>query len=423
MILFIISSLVGFCYSLEVKHTHQEVSEHIHGLHRECPLPKSTMDIVNCALSFHPTLQEETLEVESMRKLEDKASQIPNPILISRFVQGEENGLDTSELEANFRFQVELGGKRQARIDHAKALHETTRLGLMEKKEIVKFQTIYSLYRLRQVIEEKKFVDDTILAYKRVIKKLKALPKISAEQQATLTLFEIGLEESQFHESELYEEEKALEHYFHVATGNSLSEIERFLPKAPQRWPVVREQKHSDKSARIKKLDSLTKVALEKVSIEEANSWPTLDIGPSLAIEKNGPNENQMVGVSIRVPIPFFQTNSGGRAFAKAKHIKSKKTRSLAHAYESHERFEQLKVYTSSVRILEKSPPLSKVLKKYKKLESLHKRGVVSNQTLLDSLKQKVSYIQKKNQRVMTAIKSLWNIYRFDGEALKKGLL
>lgn len=407
----------------ELKHTHKEVSQHIHGLHSECPLPDSTKDIVKCALAFHPSLKEEKLEVKSAEALGDKAGQIPNPILVSRYVQGEENGLDTSELEANFRFRLELGGKRGARLEHAKALLAKSRFGLEEKKELVKFQTIYSLYRLKQVIEERKLISKVIFAYKEVIKKLKSIPKISAEQQASLTLFEIGLEESQIHESELYEEERGLEHFFHVATGNSLSEIQKYLPKTPNTWPALRRQSHSDKSARIKKLKALSKVASNEVRIEEANSWPTLDIGPSLAIEKNGPNENQMVGVSIRVPIPFFQTNGGAKAYAKSKQAKSERVTELAHAYESHERFEQVKVYTRTVRLLEKSPPLNQVLKKYNKLESLYNRGVVSNQSYLDSLKQKVSYIQKKNQRVMTAIKSLWNIYRFDGEILKKELL
>jgi cobalt-zinc-cadmium efflux system outer membrane protein len=423
MIIFIIYSLLGLSLASESKHTHKEISEHIHGLHRECPLPKNTRDIIDCSLSFHPTLQKEKLEVKSIEALGKKAGQIPNPILISRFVQGEQGDVETSELEANFRFQVELGGKRGARVKYAKALLTKSRFGLEEKKERIKFQTIYSLYRLKQVINEANLIQETITAYRSVIKKLKSIPRISAEQQASLTLFEIGLQESQIHESELYEEERSLEHFFHVATGNSLPEIEKYLPEAPSKWPKVRAQRHSDKSARIKKMDALTEVAINNLRIEEANSWPTLDIGPSLAIEKNGPNQNKMIGVSVRVPIPFFQANGGAKAFAKSKQVKSKKARELAHAFESHERFEQLKVYTSSVRLLEKSPPLTEVFRKYRKLESLHKRGVVSNQSYLDSLKQKVSYVQKKNQRIMTAIKSLWKIYRFDGEVLKKELL
>jgi len=406
----------------EIEHTHAEEKKHIHGTHRECPLPKSKNDIVECAIEFHPSIQTQKYEIESSKGLKEQADQIPNPVFISRYVRGEQNGFETSELESSLRFRVELGNKRKARVDHASSITGFEKLTLLEKKVDVKIQTILNLYQTRLVRDEYGLVSDSIKTYEKVIKKLKTLPKLNADQEASLTLFEIALEESRVHQAELYQFERKLEHFFHVATGNSLDEIESFLPFVPSKWPVIPKQKHKYKSAKIKKLKSLTKLAMSEVEIEKSKAWPTLDIGPSIMVDKGNGQENEMVGLSVRVPIPFFQVNGGGKAWARSKLDKSKKTVELTHAFESHERFEQLQVYESSVALLKNSMNIKALMKKHKRLEKLYDRGVVSNQVYLDSLKQKINYIQRKNKRVMTALASLWNIYKFDGMIMEKSI-
>ena len=419
---FLILITLSSVYASEIEHTHAEEKKHIHGAHRECPLPKSKSDIVNCALEFHPDIQTQKYEIESSKGLKGKAGQIPNPIFISRYVQGEQNGFETSELESSLRFRVELGNKRKARIDHARSVTGSEELTLLEKKVDIKIQTILNLYRIRLVRLEYQFVKDSIKIYEKVIQKLKNLPKLDANQEASLTLFEISLEESKVHQSELYQIERKLEHFFHVATGNSLDEIKAFLPTIPTNWPSIPRQKHKYKSAKIKKLKSLTKLAMSEVEIEKSKAWPTLDIGPSVLVDKANGQENEMVGVSVRVPIPFFQVNGGAKAWAKSKLEKSKKVVELTHAFESHERFEQLQVYESSVSLLKNSISIDSLIKKHKRLEKLYDRGVVSNQVYLDSLKQKINYIQRRNSRVMTALSSLWNIYKFDGKVMEKSI-
>lgn len=402
-------------------HGVEEGKKHIHGAHKECPLPKSRMDIVDCALSFHPSVKRGILKIDSTSKLEEQASQIPNPTLSTRYVKGDSNGEDNSELEANLSFTIELGGKRGSRKDYAQARKSEAMATNNATKANVKIATILNLHRLRQVLEEKKLLAEATRAFSKVIGQLKKLPRLSAEQEASLTLFEIALEETKVNESETFEEERKLEHYFHIATGHSLEEIKGFLPKAPSAWPHI-QQKTEQSSPEINKLKSLAKLAGKELEIQKSEAWPDLKIGPSLAIERDGGIENKMIGFNVQIPIPVFQANGGGKAYARSELLRAQKNISLTIAEENHERFEQLRVYESAVKILSKTMKLNTIEKKHNRIEKLYLRGVVSSSVFLDSLKQKLSYLKSRNSREITALKALWSIHKYDGKIFKEKL-
>lgn len=404
----------------ETAHGVEEGKKHVHGAHKECPLPKSRKDIIECALDFHPSIKRGALRVESTAKLEEQASQIPNPTLSTRFVKGDNNGEDISELEANLSFTLELGGKRGSRTEYAIARKTEAVASNDAIKADVKIATILNMHRLRQVLEEKKLLSEAVTAFSKVIGQLKKLPRLSAEQEASLTLFEMALEETKISESELFEEERKLEHYFHVSTGHSIQEIRSYLPKTPENWPdVSRSQSHTT-SPEVKKLKSLANLAQKELEIQESEAWPDIKIGPSLAVEKDGAVENKMVGFNVQIPIPVFQVNGGGKAYARTELLRAKKNISLTIAEENHERFEQLRVYESSVKILNKTMKQSLIEKKHNRIEKLYLRGVVSSSVFLDSLKQKLSYLKSRNHREFTALKALWNIHKYDGKILEE---
>ncbi len=404
----------------ETAHGVEEEKKHVHGAHKECPLPKSRRDIIKCALDFHPSVKRGVLRVDSSAKLEEQASQIPNPTFSTRFVKGDNNGENVSELEANLNFTLELGGKRASRTEYAVARKAALIVSNEAIKADVKIITILNMHRLRQVLGEKKLLSEALVAFSNVIGQLKKLPRLSAEQEASLTLFEMALEETKISESELFEEERKLEHYFHVSTGHSIEEINDYLPETPKNWPDVSRSQGQAISPEVKKLKSLASLAQKELEIQKSKAWPDLKIGPSFSIERDGTVENKMVGFNIQIPIPLFQVNGGGKAYARSELLRAKKDISLTMAEENHERFEQLRIYESSVKILNKTMKQSLIEKKHNRIEKLYLRGVVSSSVFLDSLKQKMSYLRSRNHREITALKALWNIYKYDGKVFEE---
>ncbi|GEM_PF-439492 len=401
----------------------KESKEHEHGSHLECPLPNNVQDIISCALEFHPSIKKENYNLDISDQSLKKESQIPNPTLSSRYTQGKVEGKDVSELEANLAFVLELGGKRSSRQNYAKAQKGEAIANYDLVRAEVKQETILNLYRLRQVLEERNLIKESLTAFSKIISRLKNLPRLSAEQEASLMLFELAHEETKVNESELFEEEKKLEHYFHIATGHSLDEISDLLPAYPKKWPKIKlpVDKNSH-SVTTKRLKAKSDIALQELELQKSDAWPNLKIGPSLGIEKEGSVENKMIGFNIQLPIPLFNANGGGKAFARSKLIKAQRSMALSVAEENHERFEQLQVYQSAIRVLNKTMKRNLIEKKHQKIENMYLRGIISSSLYLDSLKQKFSYLKSRNSREMAAITALWNVYKYDGKIFKENI-
>ncbi|MEC7277137.1 MAG: TolC family protein [Bdellovibrionota bacterium] len=385
--------------------------------HGGCPEPKKRMDIISCALTLHPALQKGELKLETAKSHFAKASQIPNPQLQTRFVRN--GGDNSSELETSLNFTLELGGKRHARKQRAMALADLAKADNEDLKAHVKIQTILNLYRLRQLGEEVKLVKEADLAFKKVIMSLKKRPRLNAEQEAALTLFEMAYEENKVLGAELHEEERSLEHFFHVVTGHELKEIKEFLPKYSSQWPILTGERQGE-SPKLAKLKKKVKLAYKDLEIQKSQVWPDMKIGPAMLIEKEGPREVRMVGLNLTMPLPVLSQNRGGRLTAQSEVVRAQKTVLLEDELEEHERFEQLRIYESAVTILKKSISPLLLEKKQRKIERLYMRGVVSSSLFLDSLKQKLSYFKLRNKRELKALSALWEIYRFDGKVLKE---
>lgn len=400
----------------------EELNNHIHGAHKECPLPERSMDIINCALEFHPLIKRSQLVINSTSKLEEQALQRPNPTFSSRYIKGDHNGQSLLDLETNVLFTLELGKKRNSRKNFALARKAEAIASNELIKSDVKIATILNMHRLRQVFEEKKNLNETISGFSKVIGQLRQLPRLSAEQEASLTLFEMALEEIKINESELFEEEKKLEHYFHVSTGHSIDEIDNFLPEAPINWPIVTNKNGRSESPDVKRLKSLVTLAQGELEIQKSNAWPDIKIGPSFSLDRNGEVENKLMGFNLQIPIPLFQANGGGRAYAQSEVARSIQNVTLTLSEENHERFEQYRIYRSSVSILNKAMKQNLIEKKFNRIEKLYLRGMVSSSVFLDSLKQKLSYLKTQYNREMTALRAFYRIRKYDGVIFEESI-
>lgn len=112
----------------------------------------------------------------------------------------------------------------------------------------------------------------------------------------------------------------------------------------------------------------------------------------------------------------------GGRAFAKSEELRAKRNITLAKSEMKHERFERRRVYENAVKNLKSTMSVEQLEAKHKKIEKLYHRGVVSSSIYLDSFKQRLSYLKRRNQREMTALNSLWEVHLYDGKIFKEKL-
>lgn len=406
----------------EVAIGHPEKEGHIHGSHVECPLPKTALDVVRCAQEEHPSVKRARLTNQATDTLTAVARQMPNPDLDveSAFIGSSEGRAET---QVALLQPIELGGKRTARVRGAQAETGQTAADLKAAQANVIIETVTKLHRLRQLEKEKAVLRDTAEALTKTIAQQRSRPALAPEQQVSLSVFRMALADAKLRESELFEEERAIEHYFHVATGHSLEEVRRVMPQAPSNFPAVTEQVNETvQSPAIIRAVAEKEAALAQLEVARANSWPTLRIGPAAMFEQDDRGSESIFGFRLMMDLPVFQANGAGRAHASRGVERAERLIDLTRAEEAHERAEQLRVYKSAVQALKDAPTVSEIEKDHQKNETLARRGLISGSLLIESHRQRADLIKGRFGRELKAIEALWQIRKFDGRIFEESL-
>lgn len=399
------------------------VGDHRHGAHPECPLPKSAIDVVRCAQVENPAVKRFRLSTDQSKGLPDVAKQIPNPDLDIQSGFGKSNGEEKSNVQLGFRQPIEWGGKRSSRIRTAEAQQNRAVAAQTEIEADIVISTVTKLHRLRQVELEKKALLGTIDALTRVINQQKSRAALAPEQQGALSVYRMALSDNRIRESEIFEEERAIEHFFHVSTGHSLKELLKVLPESIKNWPsVTDEPRTSGVSPALKLAFADRELAQSEVDEASAKAWPNLSLGPQVTFEREGNKSDTLIGVALVMDLPLLNLNGAGKAYSRMGLSKAESLIVMTKAEESHERAEQVRIYRNALETLKNSPTPEQIDLEHSQNQKLANRGMISGSLLIESYRQRNDLLKGRNGRELKAIEALWTIYKLDGRIFEETL-
>ena len=400
----------------------QENLGHMHGSHTECELPKTTMDVIRCAVRSNPEAQRAILATAQASTLPDAEGQFPNPELDVDIANGKDNANST---EIGLLQKIQWGGKRSSKIDSARAQVSLAEAMQNDVQADVIRETVKNLYRLRQLEFEKSILNNTIQTLQKIISQQASRPTLPPEQQVTLSVYRMALADAKMKSAESLDEERELEHFFHVSTGHSLLELKSILPMAYENWPQISnvDKINSDlKSPAMKKALAEKDLALAELSSARANTWPELKLGAVMKKEETDNNNETLYGFRLVMDLPFFSLNSGGRAYASRGVARFEKGADLTAREDSHERIEQIKVYKSAIQSLNDAPAVQSIEKDFTRNQNLAQRGLISGSLLIEFHRQRSELIRSRNLRELKAIQALWHIRKIDGTIFSETL-
>lgn len=148
--------------------------------------------IVTCAEGRSPDIQRAESEVKRAKAQTDAAAQFLNPNLDVQSVSGKDDVGRKSETELTLTVPVELGGKRSARKGLAQGELAEAEAKLYAAKATVRSQIYLSLHRLRQLISERKLIDESVTTFQKLVQTYQKRPARSPEQEVTLSVFRIS---------------------------------------------------------------------------------------------------------------------------------------------------------------------------------------------------------------------------------------
>lgn len=380
-----------------------------------CPTPMRTQDVLLCAAGNSLGVQRAHLNEKKIKAIFTNPAPLSNPELDIDTVDG--------ETEVSLTHSIDLGRTRRAQqnITHTR-LREAQLLSNNEEVD-VKIETFVKLHRLRQIQIEAQVAAGISTALNRSISYLRSRPALSPEQQVSLSLFQMALADSKIKNSEAVEEEILIEKFFQQTSDLTLDVLKKLLPELPTTFPDVRlPSLNEGKTNAFLRAEILKELSINELTLESANAWPELKLGPMVKFDKSNGANDKAIGLKLSFELPLFSKNRDGISAANSAVAESQALMSLALKEESTERAQLVRTYQNAFKTLTDIPSLPEVSKIVVKNESLEKRGLISSALLVESYRQQLEITKGRHGREMAVLETLLKIYKIDGKNIE-GLL
>lgn len=382
-----------------------------------CDDLSSPRTILLCALERHPNIQVGRAGVEAADALEPVAKQRPNPEVNSQTVWAKTYGKPYFYTEYNFAHTFELGGKRSARIERARAELQKEKANTLEIRENVYIETLINLFRLRQLKAEMETVNDALMTFGRIRKQYKSRPRLNPEQQANLRLFELAEADYRMRliplEAEVHHHLKTLE----IALGKSLIPEGAALPIYRKDWPELPDSIMEDLSgSRIKLAMADLKVSTTELSLAKSTAWPDFKIGPTYELQNSIGQNFDAYGFNFVIPLPLYHRNEAGRAYAnleiKRNELKLEAEKKMSFEERTHYRLR----YQRAVGTLESAYTEEDLRKRHTEVERLFDQGLIPGNLVIELHRQIHDFTKTFNTQELEAAESLVRVYMLDGK-------
>ncbi len=391
---------------------------------RICDVFQKPKDILQCILLNAPENQRGEIEILKHSAAEKTAAQRPNPEIDARILLGAGGNENDVLSEVNLYHPWELGGKRGGRIEKARGEKEVAVAEKKETLEEVAIQTVTTLHRLRQIRSELTTLDENHSTYQHIVSLFKNRPLLSPEQETSLVVFQLALDESRLKKTALKNEEIHMKADLKKRVGFEIPITTQLLPRPPQPWPTIPiEQKNSVENwSRVKTAEAELKSAQASSRVARSDGWPTLKIGPSVETESPLTGTNAAVGIALATDLPFYQRNKGGKAEAVQGERLASLNLELIKKEGAAEKERLISEYNLNLQALRSARAQHAMEKKHKEIESLFERGLIPSTLMLETHRQIFDFQQELHQAELRGIEALWRIYALEGRLLEENL-
>lgn len=389
----------------------------------QCDVIAGVNQIVACAESRSSEVQKAEANVGTKKATEEFAGQLQNPELSSEYVSGGSAGKNQSEFDLSLAFPVEIGGGRAARKSVAKFETQKAELELAKTRSEIRKQVFLNLIRVRQIKEELLMVQESIETFSKLIKQFQNRPKLTPEQDVTLTVFNVAKADYSFKKLEYEEELLKLDSYFQTVIGRPVSSLKVALPTRIKNWPNLPENGSISREAPIVALYEAD-INVSKADLQKAKSdtWPSLNVGPSLKQFNDGGQNTSQLGVNLSMPLPVLSQNQGGKAIALANIRSAEIRRDLAIKEMKILRENLYQQYVKSTKALRDSESGLSQEQRHKKVENLFFRGLVPSSLVIEAHRTLVEFEKTKNERESRSLENFFDVQILDGKTVEFNL-
>lgn len=345
------------------------------------------------------------LETERDRSLVEIAKQRPNPNIGIEYQSSEENEQEANSIKLSIGHTLELGDKRDARIENALAVQQLesgrTHNKLMRDNFLLAID-YKKVGQLRKIITGKK---EAISVFQNIIRKLKKRTKLNPEEMLSLANIRLAKETYKASLDSLNSQLKRVSERLIYKAGCNPG----MISYKPINFPKTIKISRNDNKAGIEKIkDFELQVSESNYSIEQSLGVSDFEIGPTIEVERANGDSQTKFGLAVNFALPLFHKNDGGRANAlKKRNLQKFKTQN-SKKYLARKKLDLIQSYQSSVNSLNQMPALKQLEERHHSLEKLSSRGMVPISLVIESHRQEIDFIKarfdKENEILITAL-------------------
>ena len=290
----------------------------------------------------------------------------------------------------------------------------------LESVEQASLETVLTLYRLRQIREEKSILNETSHTFRRLVGQIKGRTLRSPEQEVSLSVFELALRETDLKTAALLQEEERFKNWLQWATGVDFNHIKNYLPGTKKGWPEAAHSKEEET------LDH-SQIRVARAELERAQAgrwaasaqaWPNLRIGPTFETERtvSGGEDNRLFyGGQLSFDLPVLSLKRGEKRFAALEAKRAEGNFISTRRKTAVERYTQVERYRMAVKSLRATPTRGALDQIHRDIDRQVDRGFVQAGLVIEAHRQVFDTATGRNEQELAAIDALWRIAIIDG--------
>ncbi|MBC7456902.1 MAG: TolC family protein, partial [Bdellovibrionaceae bacterium] len=320
---------------------------------------------------------------------------------------------DTSETTAALMFTVRLGGKKQALVQQYQGVYQKEKHQNQMSVQVARLEHMKSLYRLTQIRREIAIEEETVRTYTKVINQYQR-PKLSPENEVTLSLFNMAISDHQIKLVTLKSSEDMFFDQLSAATGLTKNEIVNYLPAQKKDWPTYNPAPDKNETLDIKIAESELKIAESQLEQVKGMAWPDLRIGPALKQVLANNQTETFTGVSLSMPLPLFSFTENQKSAEIHRVTAAKLDYENTQIQSKINRAALVRRYNLLVENLKSTLSNKVVDNNHQKLERQFFKGLISGVLVIEAHRQFIEFEKRRNQAELEAIESIGRLYILD---------
>ena len=387
-----------------------------------CASIRTPNDLLLCVRSRHPEIGRSDALAEQAAEDQNAARKWANPEFSFRNIFVSNSSQSVPENELNLSQNLEIGGRRGARLQRAKASFSVRLSDRQLLGEKLTLQTVTSLYRIRQIRDELKLLDEATETFRNLQVQYRRRGRLTPDQAVSLDVLQMAEKDYSHRKIELQNEEETLIHFFHVAVDPDFSLPSSALPAQKLHWPTLGRPLIVAGGGDSQRAIAELEVSKADVEFQKATRWPDLKLGPSMQIQSEGSSRNSFLGFNVSFSIPIWNWNSAQvRAAELGLSAADQKMRFVRTSAEEEweERFE---IYNRCVSAMAKDSPDKKMDDRHRSLHGYIARGLVNAALVTELHRQLFDFTVSFHHNELKAAESLWTIFVIEGRALAEKL-